>query len=153
MMAVVQRVSHARVEVNRELISGIDGGLLILLGISAEDSHGESEWLARKIARLRIFSDSEGKMNLSMVDLGLDALVVSQFTLFGDASQGNRPSFIQAARPEKAIPLYEDFCHQLGLCLNKEVKRGVFGADMQISLLNDGPVTLVLDTKAIMKKA
>jgi D-tyrosyl-tRNA(Tyr) deacylase len=152
MIAVIQRVSHASVEAGGKQISRIGPGLLILLGVSADDGPSEAAWLAGKISRLRIFSDAEGKMNLSVLDLGLEAMVVSQFTLFGDASQGNRPSYTQAARPEKAIPFYEDFCRQLESCLGREVKKGIFGADMKISLLNDGPVTLMLDTQAIMKK-
>jgi len=152
MIAVLQRTRHANVEVDGKIISEIKEGLLILLGISIHDTEKEKEWLATKISQLRIFSDENGKMNKSILDLGYEALVVSQFTLLADASQGNRPSYIQAARPELAIPLYESFCNALGNKINKAVKTGIFGADMKVNLLNDGPVTIVLDTEKLMKK-
>jgi D-tyrosyl-tRNA(Tyr) deacylase len=152
MIAVVQRVAWAEVVVDGTLVSRIENGLLVLLGVSVEDGTKESEWLAQKISQLRIFSDSDGKMNLSVSELQYEVLVVSQFTLLADASHGNRPSYINAARPEQAIPLYENFCQQMESRLTKGVKKGVFGADMKISLLNDGPVTIVLDTQVLMKK-
>jgi D-tyrosyl-tRNA(Tyr) deacylase len=152
MIAVIQRVSFARVEVDSKIVGQIGPGLLVLLGISTNDDSPQSDFLVSKISQLRIFSDLEGKMNKSVLDLGLEVLVVSQFTLLADASQGNRPSYIKAARPEKAIPLYEYFCNSLEKRIEKPVQKGIFGADMKVHLLNDGPVTIVLDTDSIMKK-
>jgi D-tyrosyl-tRNA(Tyr) deacylase len=152
MIAVIQRVSFARVEVDSKIVGQIGPGLLVLLGISTNDDSPQSDFLVSKISQLRIFSDLEGKMNKSVLDLGLEVLVVSQFTLLADASQGNRPSYIKAARPEKAIPLYEYFCKSLEKRIEKPVQKGIFGADMKVHLLNDGPVTIVLDTDSIMKK-
>ncbi len=147
MIAVVQRVRQASVEIGGELHAKIGKGLLVLLGIAQSDTTTDAEWLAGKIAQMRIFADAEGKMNLSVVQTGGGALVVSQFTLLADARKGNRPSFIAAARPEQAIPLYEAFVAEMTRFVPTQT--GVFGADMQISLVNDGPVTIVLDTKTI----
>jgi len=151
MIAVVQRVRHASVEVDGAIVSKIGEGLLVLLGIAIEDSEKQVAYLSDKIAKLRIFADEEGKMNKSVLDLNLEILVVSQFTLLADCSQGNRPSYIRAARPETAIPLYESFCNTLENRLQKEIGRGIFAADMKVNLLNDGPVTIVLDTEKMMK--
>ncbi len=145
MRAVVQRVSSASVTVDGAVTGAIDGGVLVLLGVTHDDGPAQIEWLANKVANLRIFEDDAGKMNRSLLDAGLDALVVSQFTLYGDCKKGRRPSFIQAARPEVAAPLYDAFCE----ALRKQgigVQTGVFQATMAVSLVNDGPVTLVLDT-------
>lgn len=147
MIAVIQRVRQASVSIEDQLFSEIGAGLLILLGVGQEDTQEDVDWLSAKIASLRIFSDAEGKMNLSLKDIEGQALVVSQFTLFANTKKGNRPSFIEAARPELAIPMYESFVDKLHTELGKEVKTGKFAADMQISLLNDGPVTILIDTK------
>ena len=146
MRAVVQRVSRASVTVAGEVVGRIDQGLLILLGVTHDDGPEQVRWLADKCVNLRIFEDEEGKMNRSLIEVGGGALVVSQFTLYGDSRKGRRPSFVAAARPELATPLYEDFVAavtELGVPL---VQTGVFGADMAVELLNDGPVTLVVDT-------
>jgi D-tyrosyl-tRNA(Tyr) deacylase len=145
MRAVVQRVSRASVTVEGQVVGRIDAGLLILLGVAPDDTPARGEWLARKVAQLRIFEDDDGKMNRSMVDGGLAALVVSQFTLYGDVQKGRRPSFIGAARPELAEPLYELFCEQLEAAGVTQVERGRFGAHMDVALCNDGPVTLIID--------
>ena len=145
MRALLQRVSHAKVEVRGEVIGEVGRGLLIFLGVTEGDSEDEVQFLAKKVSKLRIFSDDAGKMNLSLTDVGGSALVVSQFTLYGDARRGNRPSYIKAARPEQADGLYGRFVQVLGE-LGLETATGEFGADMQVSLLNDGPVTLWLDT-------
>ncbi len=147
MIAVIQRVKQASVTIDNTLRSSISQGLLILLGIAHEDTQEDSEWLTKKIINLRIFSDAEGKMNLSLKDINGDLLVVSQFTLHASTKKGNRPSFIDAARPEKAIPMYEQFVQLSELELGKKVFTGEFGADMQVQLLNDGPVTIIIDTK------
>lgn len=147
MRAVLQRVSKANVTVDGTITGSIEKGLLVLLGITHEDNGQDIEWLANKISNMRIFSDAEGKMNLSIVDINGDFLVVSQFTLQASTRKGNRPSYIKAARPEKAIPLYEKFCETLKLNSGRLVETGVFGADMKVSLLNDGPVTIVIDSK------
>ena len=152
MVAVIQRVGFAKVEVEGIYVAQIGAGLLVLLGISIEDEIAQADFLASKISQLRIFSDLEGKMNKSVLDLDLEILVVSQFTLLADASQGNRPSYLKAARPEKAIPLYAYFCDSIEKRIGKKIGKGVFGADMKVELLNDGPVTIVLDTDIIMKK-
>ncbi len=144
MRAVLQRVSQARVEVDGEIVGAIDGGYLVLLGVEEGDSKEQAAWLVRKIADLRLFADDAGKFDRSLRDVGGSLLVVSQFTLMGDASKGNRPSFIKAARPEVAEPLYECFC-SLALESGIHVERGRFGAMMQVHLVNDGPVTLILD--------
>ena len=151
MIAVVQRVQYVKLRVDGQLVSQIGKGLLVLLGISIDDGEQQAEWLARKISQLRIISDEEGKMNRSVLDTGQEILVVSQFTLLADAAQGNRPSYMNAARPEQAIPLYEKVVSDLELVLGKEVQTGVFGADMQIEMVNDGPVTICLDTSVLMK--
>lgn len=146
MRAVVQRVSSAAVEVAGETVGKIDQGLLILLGVEQEDGPDDVTWLAGKIARLRIFEDGEGKMNLSLQDVRGAALVVSQFTLHGDCRKGNRPSFVRAAPPEIAIPLYEQFVLELR-SYDLPVQTGRFQAQMNVSLVNDGPVTLMLDSR------
>lgn len=147
MRAVVQRVAHARVRVAGDVVGDLpDGGLLILLAVAPNDGDAQVDWLARKLSGLRIFSDSDGKMNVGLVEAGLGALVVSQFTLYGNCRKGRRPSFVGAAAPEMAERLYLSFCDRLEACGVTPVSRGRFGADMKVSLLNDGPVTLVIDT-------
>jgi D-tyrosyl-tRNA(Tyr) deacylase len=146
MKALIQRVKNSSVSIDGKQKAIIGQGLLILLGITDTDTHAAADWLASKLAQLRVFSDSEGKMNLSLLDFGGEALVVSQFTLYGDARKGNRPSYIQAARPEKAEPLYEYFVAELQKHLSTPVQTGVFGADMQVSLINDGPVTIMIES-------
>lgn len=147
MRVVIQRVSKASVQINGELKSAIGKGLLILLGIEEADIQEDIDFLYKKISQLRIFDDAQGVMNESIVDQQGDALVVSQFTLFASTKKGNRPSYIKAARPETAIPLYEAFCRCLSEALGKEVGTGEFGADMQVELINDGPVTILIDSK------
>jgi D-tyrosyl-tRNA(Tyr) deacylase len=147
MRAVIQRVTRASVEVKHDVVGQIGRGLLVLLGVETADTMDDVLWLAGKVARLRIFADETGAMNLSVLDIGGDLLVVSQFTLFASTRKGNRPSFLQAAAPEQANQLYEDFCKQLETEIAKPVRRGVFGAKMLIDLLNDGPVTILMDTK------
>lgn len=151
MRVVIQRVSRAAVSVEGEVVGSINGpGLMILLGIEsadAESASADTEWLCGKIARLRIFSDAEGAMNLSVGDVGGSALVVSQFTLHGSTRRGNRPSFINAARPDVATPIYEEFIASLTRHLGREVATGIFGADMQIDMVADGPVTIIIDSK------
>ncbi len=147
MRVVIQRVSEAKVTIEGRVHSSIETGLLILLGIEEADNREDAEWLCRKIVDLRIFSDHEGKMNLSVKEVDGRILVVSQFTLHASTKKGNRPSYIKAAKPEIAIPLYEEFCAELSLMLGHTVKTGIFGADMQVSLVNDGPVTISIDTK------
>ncbi|RYD53010.1 MAG: D-tyrosyl-tRNA(Tyr) deacylase [Sphingobacteriales bacterium] len=145
MRLVIQRVSEASVQIGGAVHAAIGKGLLILIGIHESDTEADAIWLAGKVARLRIFSDAEGKMNQSLADIGGAVLVVSQFTLYAQYEKGNRPSFIEAARPEKAIPLYEFFKAQLEAALSQPVHSGIFGADMQVALLNDGPVTIVME--------
>ena len=147
MRAVIQRVSKAEVRIDGEVSGAIDRGLMILLGVEQDDSSEDVTWLARKTSELRIFSDADGLMNLSLTDVRRNALVVSQFTLHAKYKKGKRPSFIRAARPEQAIPLYEQFIVELEQYIEQKVETGKFGADMQIELINDGPVTLILDTK------
>ena len=147
MRAVIQRVSKASVTISEKVISSIGNGALILLGIEDADTIDDIEWLAGKIARLRIFADKQGVMNLSVVDISGDILVVSQFTLHAGTRKGNRPSYIKAARPEIAVPLYEKFIKKIEGEIGKPVKTGEFGAMMQIELINDGPVTIIIDTK------
>ena len=147
MKAVIQRVAAASVTVNDEVVSQIDSGLLVLLGIEVSDTLEELNWLVQKIANLRIFEDENGVMNRSVLDSGGDIIVVSQFTLLAQTKKGNRPSYIRAARPEEAIPLYETFVQKMSQILEKPIGKGVFGADMKVRLLNDGPVTLVMDTR------
>ncbi len=147
MRSVIQRVSKASVTINGNKVSEINGGLLILLGIEEADDKNDIEWLTKKIANLRIFNDENGVMNKSLLAIDGDAIVVSQFTLHASTKKGNRPSYIYAAKPEIAIPLYEQFIAQLELQLNKKVGTGQFGADMKVALINDGPVTIILDSK------
>jgi len=147
MIGVIQRVHNASVEIDGVLKSSIQGGLLVLLGITHTDGQTDVDWLAAKICGLRIFSDEEGKMNKSLLDTEGELLVVSQFTLLASTQKGNRPSFIDAARPEQAIPLYEKFIEACKTILKKDISTGTFGADMQVKLLNDGPVTILIDTK------
>lgn len=147
MRAVIQRVSRASVTVKGELVSKIEAGLLILLGVENEDTQEDIEWLSRKIAHLRIFNDAKGIMNKSLLEVNGDALVVSQFTLHASTKKGNRPSYLKAAKPMIAIPLYEKFVLRLQGDLKKTIGTGIFGADMKVDLLNDGPVTLIIDTK------
>ncbi len=147
MRAVIQRVSKASVTVSEVVISEIGQGYLILLGIEAADTQTDIEWLAAKIAKLRVFSDENDAMNKSILDVGGDVIVVSQFTLHAGTKKGNRPSFIKAARPEVAIPLYQSFILQMGKELGKNIQTGEFGAMMDVSLVNDGPVTIIIDTK------
>ena len=147
MRAVIQRVSSASVTIDGAVKSAIGPGLLVLLGVGHEDSAQDVEWLTAKVAGLRIFADEAGVMNRSVVDVGGEALVVSQFTLMASTKKGNRPSYIGAAGHELAIPLYERFCEALSAAIGKEVGTGVFGADMKVALVNDGPVTICIDTK------
>jgi D-tyrosyl-tRNA(Tyr) deacylase len=146
MRAVVQRVSRAKVEIEGKCSGQIEKGLLVLLGITHADTKQDADWLIKKLVQLRIFNDEEGKMNRSVTDIGGDMLVVSQFTLHANSKKGNRPSYIRAAPPEVAIPLYEEFLRELDAAFPGKVERGEFGAYMQVSLLNDGPVTIILDT-------
>lgn len=147
MKAIIQRVSQASVAVENKIVAAINSGLLVLVGIEDADSQEDSAWLTSKIANLRIFGDENGVMNLSVKEIIGDIIVVSQFTLHASTKKGNRPSYIKAAKPEKAIPLYEDFIQKMEFELGKKIQTGVFGADMKMSLLNDGPVTIFLDTK------
>jgi D-tyrosyl-tRNA(Tyr) deacylase len=147
MRIVAQRVGEASVAVEGEVIAGIGRGLLLLVGVAHDDTPADAEWLAGKLARMRIFPDAEGKMNLSAADIGGEALVVSQFTLFAGTAKGNRPTFSAAAGPELAIPLYEGFAASLARELGRPVATGRFGADMAVSLRNEGPVTILLDSK------
>ncbi len=147
MKAVVQRVSKASVLINGTINSQISEGILILLGISDNDTSEDILWLSNKIANLRIFNDDNEIMNRSLIDISGDVIVVSQFTLMASTKKGNRPSYIKAAKPEIAIPLYEKFIAQIEADLNKKVGSGVFGADMKVELTNDGPVTIIIDSK------
>ena len=147
MRTVIQRVTHASVTIDGTEKARIEGGLLLLLGVEESDTEEDVEWLVKKVAALRIFNDEEGVMNRSIMDVGGDALVVSQFTLYASYKKGNRPSWFRAARHEVSVPLYEKFCQRLSEVLGKPVEMGVFGADMKVSLLNDGPVTICMDTK------
>ena len=147
MRAVLQRVSSASVTVDGAITGQIDAGFLILLGIADDDAEEDAAWLARKIAGMRVFNDDAGLMNLDIASLHGEVLVVSQFTLLADYKKGNRPSFIRAARPEKAVPLYEYFNAQIAQLLGKPPETGIFGADMKVSLINDGPVTIVMDSR------
>ena len=147
MRAVIQRVSEASVVVEDEKVANIQQGLLVLLGIEIEDTKEDADWLANKISALRIFSDSEWKMNNSILDVDGDVIVVSQFTLHAKTKKGNRPSYIKSARPEQAIPLYDQFKKELSEVIGKQVQSGEFGADMKVSLVNDGPVTIIIDSK------
>lgn len=147
MRVVIQRVKQASVTIEGRTKSQIDAGLLVLLGIEEADTNEDIEWLCRKIAALRVFDDEQGVMNRSILEANGDIIVVSQFTLLASTKKGNRPSYIRAARPETAIPLYEAFCRQLTSLLGKPIGTGEFGANMQVALVNDGPVTICIDTK------
>jgi D-tyrosyl-tRNA(Tyr) deacylase len=147
MKAVIQRVSQASVTINGSVKAGIETGLLVLLGIEDADTADDIEWLSAKIINLRIFNDPAGVMNLSIKDTGGDILLISQFTLHASTKKGNRPSYIRAAKPEIAIPLYESMIKSLEAGLGKKIGTGIFGADMKVMLLNDGPVTIIIDTK------
>ncbi len=148
MRIVIQRVSEASVRIDNELVGQIDAGMMILLGIEEADGQSDADWLVQKVLGLRIFSDEEGKMNRSIAEMNGRFLVVSQFTLHASTKKGNRPSYIRAARPEHAIPLYEYFIQQLGILSNTTIETGKFGADMKVRLLNDGPVTIIIDSKS-----
>lgn len=147
MKAVIQRVSHASVKVNDSIKSAITGGLLVLVGIEDADTTEDIEWLSSKIVNLRIFDDEQKVPNISVKDAGGDILLISQFTLQASTKKGNRPSYIKASKPEFAIPMYEKFIAQLEKDLGKTIGTGQFGADMKVELLNDGPITIVIDTK------
>lgn len=147
MIVVIQRVSQASVKINGNLKGNIQQGFMILLGIRGDDKQEDIEWLCKKIINLRVFNDKEGKMNQSLVDIGGDILLISQFTLYASTKKGNRPSFIEAAKPDIAVPLYEQFITHLTNQLNKPIQTGEFGADMKVSLINDGPVTIMIDSK------
>lgn len=147
MRTVIQRVTSASVAIEAEVVGEIGMGLMILLGVTPEDTMADADWLVGKISRLRIFDDANGVMNLSVLDAGGEVLVVSQFTLMASYRKGNRPSYIRAASPDVAVPLYEYFVDKLQQALGRDVPTGRFGADMQISLTNDGPVTIVMDSK------
>jgi D-aminoacyl-tRNA deacylase len=147
MRAVIQRVSQASVEIEGQIKGSISKGFLILLGIEEADSKEDTHWLSTKIAQLRIFNDENGKMNHSLQEIDGNILLISQFTLHAQTKKGNRPSFIKAARPEIAIPLYKHFIEEMGHKIGKKIETGEFGADMKVSLINDGPVTICMDTK------
>ncbi|HEY5499242.1 MAG TPA: D-aminoacyl-tRNA deacylase, partial [Bacteroidales bacterium] len=147
MRAVIQRVSNAKVEIDGVVKGAVKEGLLILIGIEDADNQEDIEWISSKIVQLRIFGDEAGLMNKSILDINGNILLISQFTLFGQTKKGNRPSFLKAARPEVAIPIYENLKQVLNQKLGKPIETGIFGADMKVSLTNDGPVTLYMDTK------
>ena len=147
MIAVIQRTKEASVTINQQIKSKIDKGLLILIGIEDADTQEDIDWLSTKIVNLRIFDDADGTMNVSVKDDGGDIIVVSQFTLQASTKKGNRPSYIKAAKPDVAIPLYEKFVKSVELNLGKAIQTGEFGADMKVALINDGPVTIIIDTK------
>lgn len=147
MIAVIQRAAKAAVDIEGKTVASIGQGLLVLVGIEESDGPEDIEWLSAKIVNLRIFNDAQGVMNVSVKDAGGEILAVSQFTLHASTRKGNRPSYIQAARPEVAIPVYDSFVKAMATLLEKPVQTGVFGADMQVSLVNDGPVTILINTK------
>lgn len=147
MRLVIQRTSGASVSIGGSIHSSIGCGLMILVGVAVGDTQADADWLAAKTAAMRIFPDDNGVMNRSLLDIGGEALAVSQFTLTASTKKGNRPSYIHAAGHDVAIPLYDYFCRKLSVLLGKEVKKGVFGADMQVALVNDGPVTIIIDSK------
>jgi len=147
MKAVIQRVSAASVTIDTKIVAKIENGLLLLVGIEETDTSEDTNWLSVKIANLRIFGDENGVMNLSVKEVGGDIIIVSQFTLHAATKKGNRPSYIKAARPELAIPIYRQFISQMEEGLGKKVQTGKFGADMKVALINDGPVTIIIDTK------
>jgi D-tyrosyl-tRNA(Tyr) deacylase len=147
MRTVIQRVTHSSVTIDGKVKATIGKGLLVLIGIEEADDEDDIQWLAKKIAGLRIFDDEKGVMNKSVVEIEGEILVISQFTLWASYKKGNRPSYLKAGRHEVTVPIYERFCQELGLTLGREVKTGEFGADMKVELLNDGPVTICMDTK------
>ena len=147
MRIVIQRVSSASVSIDDAVVGQIGKGVMILLGITPEDTTADADWLVGKVSRLRIFDDANGVMNCSITDVGGRALVVSQFTLHASTKKGNRPSYIRASRPEHAVPMYELFCQRLSQAVGSPVATGVFGADMQVALVNDGPVTICIDSQ------
>ncbi|WP_445715628.1 D-aminoacyl-tRNA deacylase [Flavobacterium sp.] len=147
MKAVIQRVSQSSVTINNSIVAQIQHGLLVLIGIEDADNQDDIHWLTSKIANLRIFGDENEVMNLSLKDIDGEMIVVSQFTLHAHTKKGNRPSYIKASKPEIAIPLYESFVKQMEIELDKKVQTGQFGADMKVNLINDGPVTIIIDTK------
>ena len=147
MRILIQRVKKASVTIDEKMKSMIGGGMLILIGIEESDGDEDIEWLVKKCVNLRIFDDEQGIMNKSILDSGGDVLAVSQFTLMASTKKGNRPSYIKAAKPEISVPLYETFCQRMEQALNKPIMTGVFGADMQVELINDGPVTILIDSK------
>ena len=147
MRTVIQRVQHCSITVDGQLKTNIGNGMLVLVGIEDRDTQEDIEWLCKKIANLRIFDDENGVMNRSVIDTGGEVMVVSQFTLHASTKKGNRPSYIHASKPDFAIPMYESFCAEMGLQIGKNVATGVFGADMKIELLNDGPVTILIDSQ------
>ena len=147
MRTVIQRVQHCSVTIDGQLKSNIGNGMLVLVGIEDRDTQEDIEWLCKKIANLRIFDDENGVMNRSVIETGDEVMVVSQFTLPASTKKGNRPSYIHASKPDFAIPMYESFCAEMGLQIGKNVATGVFGADMKIELLNDGPVTILIDSQ------
>ena len=147
MRFVIQRVAEASVLIDKKPFSNVEKGFLVLVGIEEFDTQEDADWLCSKLINLRVFSDDEGKMNLSLLDIKGDVLLVSQFTLFASTKKGNRPSFIKSAKPEFAIPLYEYCISQLSNLLHKPIKTGQFGADMKVSLVNDGPITILMDSK------
>ena len=147
MRVLIQRVKEASVTVDNEVISLIHNGLLVIVGITEDDDREDILWLTKKIANIRLFDDENGVMNRSVIDAGGDILAVSQFTLMASTKKGNRPSYIKAAKPDISIPLYEEFCSEMEIAVNKPIQRGVFGADMKVRLLNDGPVTIFIDSK------
>lgn len=147
MRTVIQRVQSASVTIDGEIKSAIGKGLLIFLGIEDKDSEADIEWLVKKIVNLRIFDDENGVMNRSIIDIDGEALVVSQFTLHASTKKGNRPSYIKASKPDKAVPLYNEFCDEMSLALGKTIGTGRFGADMKVGILNDGPVTILIDSQ------
>ena len=147
MRILIQRVKKASVTIEGKLISLINNGLLLFIGITEDDTQEDIRWLTKKVANIRLFDDENGVMNLSVMDIDGEILAVSQFTLMASTKKGNRPSYIKAAKPEISVPLYEQFCTEMELAVNKPIKRGVFGADMKVELLNDGPVTIFIDSK------
>jgi len=147
MRIVIQRVKNCSVTIDNRPHSNIGKGLLVLLGIEQDDQNEDMDWLINKLIQMRIFSDEDGKMNLSVQDIQGSIMVVSQFTLHASTKKGNRPSFLKAARPDKAIPLYESFIQKLETLIDNKIASGIFGADMQVTLLNDGPVTIIIDSK------
>ena len=147
MIVVVQRVSSASVTIENEVTASIKNGIVVFVGIEDADGNDDIEWLSSKIVNLRIFNDQEGVMNLSLTDAGGEVMIVSQFTLHASTKKGNRPSYIRAAKPGHAIPIYEAFISKVETLLGREVKTGIFGSDMKVTLVNDGPVTIIIDTK------